>query len=150
MYYRQVSKNSSMFRAAQLSSLVWVTLAHAGTTANLKVKSLRTEYRQNPFGLDVREPRLSWVLESAHRGEKQTACEIRVASSAELLARGKPDLWASGKVSSLQSQNVTYAGQPLVSEWFYKVLAGINPAPDAVGFDKILIKPQPVGDLKWV
>ena len=22
-----------------------------------------------------------------------------------------------------------------VSEWFHKVLAGINPAPDAVGFD---------------
>ena len=37
-----------------------------------------------------------------------------------------------------------------VSEWFYKVLAGIQPAPEAVGFDKILIKPQPVGDLTWV
>ena len=36
-----------------------------------------------------------------------------------------------------------------VSEWFFKALAGINPAPDAVGFDKIIIKPQPVGDLKW-
>jgi len=30
------------------------------------------------------------------------------------------------------------------------VLAGINPAPDAVGFDKIIIRPQPVGDLNWV
>ena len=37
-----------------------------------------------------------------------------------------------------------------VSEWFYKTLAGIQPAPDAVGFDKIIIKPQPVGDLQWV
>jgi alpha-L-rhamnosidase len=37
-----------------------------------------------------------------------------------------------------------------VSEWFYKVLAGINPAPDAVGFNKIIIHPQPVGDLNWV
>ena len=37
-----------------------------------------------------------------------------------------------------------------VSEWFYRVLAGINAAPDAVGFDKIVIRPQPVGDLKWV
>ena len=37
-----------------------------------------------------------------------------------------------------------------VSEWFYKALAGIQPAPDAVGFDQILIRPQPVGDLRWV
>ena len=37
-----------------------------------------------------------------------------------------------------------------VSEWFYKTLAGIQPAPDAVGFDKIVIKPQPVGELNWV
>jgi alpha-L-rhamnosidase len=37
-----------------------------------------------------------------------------------------------------------------VSEWFYKALAGISPAPDAVGFDHILLRPQPVGDLKWV
>jgi alpha-L-rhamnosidase len=37
-----------------------------------------------------------------------------------------------------------------VSEWFYKALAGIKPAPDAVGFDKIIIAPQPIGDLKWV
>ena len=37
-----------------------------------------------------------------------------------------------------------------VGEWFFKALAGIQPAPDAVGFDKIIIAPQPVGDLKWV
>jgi len=37
-----------------------------------------------------------------------------------------------------------------VSEWFYKALAGIQPAPDAVGFDKIILAPQPVGDLTWV
>ena len=36
-----------------------------------------------------------------------------------------------------------------VSEWFYKALAGIQPAADAVGFDKIVIRPQPVGDLRW-
>jgi alpha-L-rhamnosidase len=36
-----------------------------------------------------------------------------------------------------------------VSEWFYKSLAGINPAPGSVAFDKIVIRPQIVGDLKW-
>jgi hypothetical protein len=36
-----------------------------------------------------------------------------------------------------------------VSEWFYKAIAGIKPAPDAVGFDKVIIQPHPVGDLTW-
>ncbi|MFC1552794.1 alpha-L-rhamnosidase C-terminal domain-containing protein [Candidatus Latescibacterota bacterium] len=37
-----------------------------------------------------------------------------------------------------------------VSEWFHRSLGGINPAPDAVGFDSIIIKPQNAGDLEWV
>jgi hypothetical protein len=37
-----------------------------------------------------------------------------------------------------------------VSEWFYKVLAGIAPHPDAVGFDRIVVRPHVVGDLSWV
>ena len=36
-----------------------------------------------------------------------------------------------------------------VSEWFYRAIGGINPAPDAVGFSKVIIRPQPVGDLTW-
>ena len=34
-----------------------------------------------------------------------------------------------------------------IDEWFYRSLLGINPA--APGFKKILIKPQPAGDLSW-
>jgi len=37
-----------------------------------------------------------------------------------------------------------------VSEWFFSWLAGIQPAPEAVGFDRIALRPQPVGDLTWV
>ncbi len=36
-----------------------------------------------------------------------------------------------------------------VEEWFYQVLAGINPDPDTQAFGQIIIKPQPVGDLTW-
>ena len=32
-------------------------------------------------------------------------------------------------------------------EWFYGGLAGIRPAEDAVAFDKIDIRPEPVGDV---
>ena len=37
-----------------------------------------------------------------------------------------------------------------VSEWFYKTLAGLRPDPEAVGFNKIIIAPEVVGDLSWV
>ena len=37
-----------------------------------------------------------------------------------------------------------------VSEWFYKWLAGIQPHTDAVGFDRIIIRPQVIDGLNWV
>jgi alpha-L-rhamnosidase len=37
-----------------------------------------------------------------------------------------------------------------VSAWFYQTLAGINPDPNAVGFKHIILKPQLLGDVKWV
>jgi alpha-L-rhamnosidase len=36
-----------------------------------------------------------------------------------------------------------------VGSWLYKALAGINPDPQAVGFGKIRIEPQPVRDLMY-
>lgn len=37
-----------------------------------------------------------------------------------------------------------------ISAWFYEALAGINPDPAKPGFRHIIIRPRPVGDLKWV
>ncbi len=37
-----------------------------------------------------------------------------------------------------------------ISAWFYKGLAGVNPDPVHPGFKHIKIKPNIVGDLKWV
>ncbi len=66
-----------------------------------------------------------------------------------MLERGATTLWEHWEFSdNTYSHNHPMFGS--VSEWFYKALAGIRPAPDAVGFDKIIIAPQPVGDLKWV
>ena len=36
-----------------------------------------------------------------------------------------------------------------ISAWFYRALAGINPDPKGVGFKRIIIRPRPLGDLKW-
>ena len=49
------------------------------------------------------------------RGARQTAYQVRVASSPEALARESGDLWDSGHVLTDQSAHVAYAGRPLRS-----------------------------------
>jgi alpha-L-rhamnosidase len=79
------------------------------------VENPRCEYLKDPSGIDVSAPRLSWVMTSDQRGEKQNAYQVLVASTAERLARDEGDLWDSGKVVSDHSIQVEYAGKPLAS-----------------------------------
>jgi alpha-L-rhamnosidase len=73
------------------------------------------------MGIDVVEPRLSWVLESNERGQKQTAYQILVASSPDALARDEGNLWNSGKQMTDQTTQVAYAGtnlKPRLAAWW--------------------------------
>ena len=66
------------------------------------------------------------------------------------IARGATSLtekW-DASVGSFGSQNHFMLGQ--INEWFFHDLAGIQPDPAIPGFEKIIIKPAPVGDLTWV
>jgi len=78
-------------------------------------KELRCEYRVNPLGIDVVNPRLSWIMESSQRGQRQIAYQILVASSEENLQNNKGDLWNSGRVKSDRSTHVEYKGKQLTS-----------------------------------
>ncbi|MDF2441219.1 MAG: alpha-L-rhamnosidase, partial [Abditibacteriota bacterium] len=65
-----------------------------------------------------------------------------------MLENGATTLWEHWALSdNTFSHNHPMFGS--VSEWFIKSVVGINPAPDAVGFNSILIRPQAVGDLTW-
>jgi len=83
-------------------------------TTNLKPVNLRTEYKTNPV-IDTEKPRLSWELTSTIRGQKQTAYQIMVASSAAFLAADKADLWDSNKQTSNATNQIEYAGKDLIS-----------------------------------
>ncbi|HTL30027.1 MAG TPA: family 78 glycoside hydrolase catalytic domain [Tepidisphaeraceae bacterium] len=103
----------------------------AGASSKLKATNLRTEYHTNPLGLDVVQPRFSWVLESSDslaRDQKQSAYQILVASSREKLKEGSADLWDSKKIDSNKTSQIVYAGQPLKSEmqcvWAVRVWNG--------------------------
>src|SRR5262249_42301587 len=86
--------------------------------SSVQPQQLRCEYRANPLGVDVAEPRLSWNLEAVSpkaRGLRQTAYRIVVSSSERTLAAGTGDLWDSGRIESNQSLHVPYTGKPLPS-----------------------------------
>src|SRR5574341_1513120 len=100
--------------------LAWMGLVFAGEGAPGPAPAkLRCEYRENPLGIDVVKPRLSWIMEDGRkpevRGQKQTAYQVLVASTPERLAEDKGDLWDSGTVASDQSVLVEYLGRPLES-----------------------------------
>ncbi|MBN9390179.1 MAG: family 78 glycoside hydrolase catalytic domain [Chloroflexi bacterium] len=90
-----------------------MTASDAAST--VKIANLRCEYTKNPLGLEVPDPRLSWIVESEERGQRQTAFQILVASSPQKLAANDADLWDSGKVTSSQTHHHAYAGTPLKS-----------------------------------
>lgn len=85
--------------------------------------NLRIEYMETPLGVDVRVPRLSWVLESDERCQEQTAYQILVSTSEELLQADIGDMWDTGKVNSDQSIHIEYGGKELESRkrYFWKV-----------------------------
>jgi len=102
-----------------LTALLLGLLASLAALHAAEVTNLRCEYLADPLGIDVAKPRLSWVIESDHRGESQTAYQVLVASSKELLQKNMGDLWDSGKVTSDQSVLVEYVGNPLESQMPY-------------------------------
>jgi len=69
--------------------------------------SLTCEYFTNPLGVDVRQPRLSWVSSATARGARQTAYQLLVNSPADSA------VWDSGKVVSASSVHVPYGGPAL-------------------------------------
>lgn len=94
-----------------------------GITSDMRVESLRCEYLENPLGIHETLPRLSWKLVSSARGQKQTAYRILVASSQVLLEKNQGDLWDTGRISGDHTNQIPYAGKPLVSRTlvFWKV-----------------------------
>src|SRR5258707_6661195 len=86
-----------------------------GADSVLKLTALRTEYKENPIGIDAREPRLSWQIQSNVRGMMQAAYQVRVALSERDLNEGRNLAWDSGRITSEESLHCAYHGSPLKS-----------------------------------
>jgi len=102
---------------------MWTFQPSRAAEGPLPPASLGCEYLKNPLGIDVRQPRFAWVLAHTGRGQKQSAYQVLVASSPELLNQDRGDQWDSGKTASDDSTQVVYSGKPLASgkTYYWKV-----------------------------
>lgn len=141
----------------KLDFLISVLFAFSNSAAHaVTVTDLRCEHLQDPLGIDVAKPRLSWILLSNQRGVMQAAYHILVASSPEALAQDKGDLWDSGKVQSDESAQVEYGGTPLQSReecwWKVQVWDGSDKSPEwsvPAKWEMGLLKPED-WQAKWI
>lgn len=111
-------------------TFIIITLISLSAEAQTKISvtNLQCEMLNNPEGIDVVQPRLSWQIKSDVNDVKQTAYQIMVASTLENLNANKADLWDSEKVESNESVNVIYNGKKLGDRQnaFWKVTVFTN------------------------
>ncbi|MFD1630274.1 family 78 glycoside hydrolase catalytic domain [Pseudopedobacter beijingensis] len=113
-------KKDCRYRFRYIILLFFLGALQASVNAqSLAVSELTCEYRNNPEGIDVKIPRLSWKLFSKNRNIVQTAYELRVSEDMKSIAKGNNLLWTSGKISSGQSVLVDYGGPELKSRQRY-------------------------------
>ena len=85
----------------------------------LKIYDLTSEYKNNPVGIDITNPRLAWKITSDVRNVMQTAYQIKVGMNNEDLSNDSKLVWNSGKVESDQSVHIIYNGKKLESKKRY-------------------------------
>ncbi len=103
-------------RRVALCLPLWLLLSSA---AYANPVHLRCEYVENPLGIDVAKPRLSWQIDNRERNWKQSGYELLVATTPAKLRLGKADVWESGKQAGAQSVGLVYGGPKLESRRRY-------------------------------
>ena len=106
-------------KCLRIAILLIISMTYQSTSAqsrgSLKAIDLRVEYLENPVGIDITEPRLSWIVTSDERAQNQSAYQILIASNPTTLKKGGADLWDTGKVTSSETNHIVYTGKPLKS-----------------------------------
>jgi len=68
--------------------------------ATFRPTNLTCERITNPLGIEVREPLLSWMIESSENGMRQSAYEIIVSDRKPEIDENKGNIWNTGKITS--------------------------------------------------
>ncbi len=106
----------------EINALDMVTNMNTGETYT-NLQNLLCDHRENPLGIDIANPYLSWNLNSNVQGQRQSAYRIVVASSEEKFAAGNYDMWDYTATSS--DMGVFYAGVELAprTQYYWTVFA---------------------------
>jgi len=91
-------------------------LTRAQSNTDLPI-DLRCNFWKNPLGIDVANPVLGWTIKAMpqSRAMHQTAYQVLVATSPDLLKNDEGNMWNSGKVLSDRMGQIIYSGKPLQS-----------------------------------
>lgn len=104
------------------------TYSQAGITKGIAEKrtipvKLRCEYRVNPLGIENLKPNLSWQAITPEYNWLQSAYQIIVSTSSEMLTEKDCDVWNSGKIEGGESVCIPYGGSKVTSQqrYYWKV-----------------------------
>lgn len=114
-----MNKRINGFKMFGIASLLLLSQIQSCKTtsrySSLCPEGLRCEYKNNPFVVQDKQPRLGWMLRSEERGQYQTAYRILVSDDRNQLRKETGNLWDSGRVRSQQTLQIPYEGSPLRS-----------------------------------
>jgi len=116
---------------------------------------LSVETRTNPMGIDAKQPRFSWQLQSKKANIVQLAYQILVAESVEALKNETDLAWNSGKVESGISILIPYNGNKLKSTqtYYWKIKVWTNKGEtkwSKVGNWTMAFVENPLPKARWI
>lgn len=123
---------------------------------DIKVTNLKCNYLNPPASLQTLTPNFAWQLTSKNHATSQSAYQLMVATSPDLLKKNTPDLYNTGKVKSDQSLNIPYKGKKLNSRdqcfWMVRVwdnLSNVSKYSKIASFNIPLLKKSD-WSAKWI
>ncbi len=124
-----------------------------GMATATNINRIRCEYLKNPLGIDVATPRFTWEISADHNG-KQTACRLNVATSPQLLKRGKADIWKSERVNT-DIPRMVYQGPALQAHtrYYWQVEVWSNSrklTSEIASFETAKLSITDWHDAKWI
>jgi len=114
--------------------------------------SLVRDVERSDYGITAGDVGFRFLLQALAQGGRSDVIYKMINQDDKpgygyILKKGATSLTEAWDANNNSSHDHFMLGQ--IIEWFYKDLVGIDTDPAAPGFKRILIKPQPVGDLKW-
>jgi alpha-L-rhamnosidase len=118
---------------------------------------LMVNTKENPITIESSKPLFSWIVKAQGYNKSQSAYQILVASSKDMLTENDADIWNSKKVESNQSAFIKYQGTPLkpLGTYFWKVKiwdekANVSSWSTIQKFEMGLMNDKNWGNSKWI